>query len=856
VTTDIDVTTVANAAPAGGNRLVSMSITRATNAIVQSDGKPVTVPTVVPLASVPSWTFRVHRMNASQPFLVEYVIRDLCGDVPRFIGVGEGDAQRSAPPPSTSTPGPSVTATVVTTATPSPSVTVTPSPTTTATTTATPAPPVNPAGRIVPSAARLTATFNSIGVEVPFTGDPNRNATGGLAFRRVGEGTWRAGLPLWPTNDPSGAAFYGSALLLDPGTAYEVRVTIADPDGVDGDTVQVSTVTTRAEDIAPPAALVPNYFVRVTGNDAADGRSEATAWRTIDKAVQDAPSGAVVQVGPGHYPTARTTVGLWSTSRRSALTLVAQYPAVGDNHKLSDPALRSVIEPIGLSSPTGATDGPNPGVWQQIALTGPKTGATYTVWRWADSPVANPTQLGYATTRAGAPIRVAHWKRDTADLSTPAGWAEKLYTNLSYNYGFYADGADVYLRLPGNLDPNGLYLAFSHANQTALAVNGPNVRVSGFEIRQFASGIEVIWGARNAVVDHNLLTGNYGGVRFRGESSVYGSDHVVQDNIIQDSTLWSVDPANPAIPWNFIKSNLQNADGSAYPTSKVGGYAESAGIGGRGSAKRVVVRRNLIEGTFNGVGTGYNAGFDRYSGQDMDVYDNLMRHIPDDALEPELAAINFRAWNNRFEETLTVLSVGPVHYGPVYLFRNSAWRTGVDGVGRDGQLKGPAATMIKYSGESSPTARVFVLHNTFWTDRRADGGSQFASLGPAPEALYLRNNLIRAARYAFEAPTADGTWDEDYNYFLTTDTSRGLSLGPAIYRANVQAYRDATGNGAHTNEERGFVGDLPLMNAAEGDLRAVPSSPLVDAGVPVPNLSDRAGIDYQGAAPDIGVEEH
>jgi hypothetical protein len=31
-------------------------------------------------------------------------------------------------------------------------------------------------------------------------------------------------------------------------------------------------------------------------------------------------------------------------------------------------------------------------------------------------------------------------------------------------------------------------------------------------------------------------------------------------------------------------------------------------------------------------------------------------------------------------------------------------------------------------------------------------------------------------------------------------------------------------------------------------------SPLIDAGLPVPNISDRPGIDFQGSAPDIGFE--
>ena len=164
-------------------------------------------------------------------------------------------------------------------------------------------------------------------------------------------------------------------------------------------------------------------------------------------------------------------------------------------------------------------------------------------------------QLGYAASRAGAPARVAHWKKDTADLATPAGWAEKLHTNLTYNYGFYATGSDVYLRLPGNRDPNTLYITAAAPNDVGLVVNGPGVRISGFEIRQFTAGVQLMWDARNAVVDRSLLTGNASGVFIRAQltgspqRSMYGGDHTIQENLIQDASLWSADPiAQPDHP--------------------------------------------------------------------------------------------------------------------------------------------------------------------------------------------------------------------------------------------------------------------------------------------------------------------
>ena len=239
----------------------------------------------------------------------------------------------------------------------------------------------------------------------------------------------------------------------------------------------------------------------------------------------------------------------------------------------------------------------------------------------------------------------------------------------------------------------------------------------------------------------------------------------------------------------------------------------------------------------------------------MDVHDNVIRHIADDPIEPESATINFRAWNNRIEDSLTVISTGPTNFGPVYLFRNVALQIGQDAASADGQGRTPGSTMFKYSGTSSPPARIYVLHNTFWTDRLADGGAQFASTGSSTEAFYLRNNIIRATHFAFVVPRAAGAWDEDSNYFFTTDPARGLSFNGVVYRENVQSYRSASGQGARTNRAAAFSTDLPLVSPESGDVRLPPDSPLIDAGVPVPNVSDRRGVDYQGDAPDIGDEE-
>jgi hypothetical protein len=717
---------------------------------------------------------------------------------------------------------------------------------------------------ITVSGMRLSATFNSIGIELPFTGDANADTTASVQFRGGSSG-WRDALPLWATDDRSGPAFYGSILRLEPGTNYEVRVQLRDPNGVNGPSELTGSIATRPENIPPASDLAPTHFVRADGDDGNDGASEASAWRTIEQAFAAAPDGAVVQLGPGFYLAP-------SAPRLQPMVLVAQYPAVDEARNPINEGARSVIEPAHVSAPAGSGEA-NAGVWQQVSLPGPD-GRGYTVWAWPNSGARGSNQLRYARTRTELPLRVAHWRPGGADLRSPAGWAFKLYNNRTYNYGFFVDGQDVYLRLPGDQDPNSLYITVLGDDEPAagLSASGPNIRFSGLEIRGFHDGVALDDRATFTTIDHCYLAANFFGVNIKGTSpesrgqaagsspSTYGSDHLIQFNRFEDTGVWSEDPSNPTIPWRFIKGSIRNADGSAYGTPRLGAQSEGVAVSGRGGGQRVVVRYNTILGTFNGVSPGYQPDFDRYAGMDMDVHDNYLSQIPDDAFEPEDQAINFRVWGNRVENATVVLSTGPVNYGPIYFFRNEAWNIGTNGVGREesGELN-LGGIFFKRSDAGKPPARVYVVNNTFWTDQpQVPGGARYAGAGGPPERFFLRNNIFRVTHYAFDLPPNQlrQSWDEDYNHFFTNDPrGRGLKYGDRNFDS-MDGYRRNSGQGEHSNLSGGpRTADPALGNPAAGDLSLPPGSPFIDAGVVVPNIVDRPGVDFSGAAPDLGARE-
>ncbi len=114
-------------------------------------------------------------------------------------------------------------------------------------------------------------TLLSLGFEWQIDGDDNRNASVAVSYRKKGEQTWKEGLPLLRIGNerlnenaiqfvtPNMLA--GSIFDLEPGTEYECRFVLSDPDGVAGKAENVVTLRTRSE-LNPPRAARSIMFIR------------------------------------------------------------------------------------------------------------------------------------------------------------------------------------------------------------------------------------------------------------------------------------------------------------------------------------------------------------------------------------------------------------------------------------------------------------------------------------------------------------------------------------------------------------------------------------------------------------------
>lgn len=145
-------------------------------------------------------------------------------------------------------------------------------------------------------------TLVGLGYEWWIDGDENRNATLKTEFRKAGTEKWRPA-PVALYSDGSVKRndykefeslnlkphFAGSIIDLEEDTAYEIRLTLSDPDGVEGDAEKIVTMHTRRE----PTPYSGGRQIDVS----ADGKNGPT----LEKILPDLKPGDTVRLHGGTY---------------------------------------------------------------------------------------------------------------------------------------------------------------------------------------------------------------------------------------------------------------------------------------------------------------------------------------------------------------------------------------------------------------------------------------------------------------------------------------------------------------------------------------------------------------------------
>ena len=149
------------------------------------------------------------------------------------------------------------------------------------------------------------ATIHCAGFVWEISGDSNRNCTVHIAYRKAGSQAWKQGYPLlrcesWDSPDPKypfaiGEKLAGSIFDLEEDTEYEVKLTLADPDGGAAEKL----VTTRT--IKEPAIYAGLRTLHVVPGAGGGSGTQSDPFRGLAAADAAAQAGDVMLLEPGRY---------------------------------------------------------------------------------------------------------------------------------------------------------------------------------------------------------------------------------------------------------------------------------------------------------------------------------------------------------------------------------------------------------------------------------------------------------------------------------------------------------------------------------------------------------------------------
>ncbi len=103
-------------------------------------------------------------------------------------------------------------------------------------------------------------TLHCAGFHWEISNDGNNNATANIEFRKTGADEWKKGLDFMRMSALGRQFVSGSLFDLEPGTKFEAKLTLADPDGVEGEATKTVTFTTRSKPIMPKGGATYHIY--------------------------------------------------------------------------------------------------------------------------------------------------------------------------------------------------------------------------------------------------------------------------------------------------------------------------------------------------------------------------------------------------------------------------------------------------------------------------------------------------------------------------------------------------------------------------------------------------------------------
>ena len=613
---------------------------------------------------------------------------------------------------------------------------------------------------------RAIPTYHNIGVHVAFSQVPPPTTTILMAVKEEGAtGDYRE---IHPLSQITSNQFAGSAFNLKPDTSYSIRLTSAAfPSN------RVVSLRTRSE--AFPEATRGVYHVAPSGDDVHDGRSSATAFRTLRHALEVVLAGEKVLLHAGRYNEGE----------------IELYPGSSGEAEAT-PAQPIVIESV--SGEQAVLDGsdldfaPN---WELFE-------AQHGVYRTPTS-----RQPYHAYLNGG---HLYHFG-NLMDLRT------NRWNQMS---GYFADGTHLYVRLPDGA-PMG-------TNRLTIPrfTFGLSLTVSHYQIRNLEFCYYGYDRDPSALVLDNASSNLVERCSFHHTGTGVFIRHDSIHNTIQNCTFneWPVD----TLQWDAIKQG-EPFGSEPYETGGVMITGDHTAYYGN------VIRSNRFDHLFDGAHLFSDDA--ATPTENLDFHNNLILNCGDDGVETDGVGSNCRIYSNVFSNFLTGISVAPAALGPTYIFRNTLirWRT-VPSVEseEDGLFHGYPIKLNHQMREDPWTQWVYLYHNTCFTDGPGLDGFTFSYYWWYWTNIVSRNNIYVGTRCALLNVNEQCPIDFDYDNLFTSDSARFIEWNRARY-ASLDAFTQGTQQEAH-----GLAVDPRFVSADNPSLRA--DSPLIDRGVRIPGIND------------------
>jgi hypothetical protein len=361
-------------------------------------------------------------------------------------------------------------------------------------------------GATAPALAQTAVTLTSVssygnlhaaGVVATVTGDSNGNATASLEWRLPPA----AFQPAHPLVRTAANRFVGSLFGLQPGTAYEVRVALADPDGASG-SPQVTALQTRPA--ALPEPTLRTLYVAPTGSDANPGTDPGAPLRTIQRAADLAQPGDLVLIEPGVY--------------RESVTVSA-----------SGTGLHPIV--FRARAPGAVLDGADLAVELGVPWT-PQAGGVFA------------RALGFATAHVVTELGRLFPYGSLAALDALAAGAPG---------GFYFDGSTLYVKFADLSSPAGHAMHVARHEQGFVLDGASFVRIEELEIRyygtSFGKGVYLRYATDSAVLSCRIHEVATAAVWIKG-----GDRHRIEANEVWDTSIFGW-------PWPSVKGSPAEGTG-------------------------------------------------------------------------------------------------------------------------------------------------------------------------------------------------------------------------------------------------------------------------------------------------------